>query len=74
MNERAAGLGNCGIEEVGADRGDRMIPKISTSSGVINEPPPTPVMPTRAPTTNPDRMKGAIPKSISRPYNCSYLQ
>ena len=24
MNERAAGLGNCGIEEVGADRGDRV--------------------------------------------------
>ncbi|EXI85511.1 MAG: hypothetical protein AW12_02268 [Candidatus Accumulibacter sp. BA-94] len=31
-------------------------PKTSTSSGVINEPPPTPVSPTMAPTTKPDKV------------------
>ena len=64
-------VGICGVVAYTAVVG--WIPKISTSSGVINEPPPTPVMPTRAPTTKPDKMTGAIPQSISRPYNCKLL-
>src|SRR4051812_32697722 len=41
------------------------MPKSRISSGVISEPPPTPVNPTMAPTTKPDRLyKGSMPHTM----------
>src|ERR1700730_10505302 len=41
-----------GVKQVGSHRG--WTPKSSISNGVIREPPPVPVRPTMAPTTNPE--------------------
>jgi hypothetical protein len=54
MHRGAAGLGERRVEQVRADGAVAgWMPNSSTSSGVISEPPPTPVRPTMAPTTNP---------------------
>jgi hypothetical protein len=54
MNQAAAGLGRRCIQQVGPDRGGRVNAEQEISSGVISEPPPTPVIPTSRPTPNPD--------------------
>jgi hypothetical protein len=65
VRDGTAALGHRGIEEVSPDCGRSLDPEISMRSGVINEPPPTPVSPTRRPTTKPERTKrGLIVNSI----------
>ena len=53
MNQRAAG-GDAGVDEVSRTAFSGEIPNNRISSGVISEPPPTPVMPTRKPTPKPE--------------------
>src|SRR6185312_8475762 len=57
VDHGAAGLGDGGIKQVGADRGSRMDANRRTRIGVIRDPPPTPVIPTRTPTARPARIK-----------------
>jgi len=54
MHPDAGALGKRGIQQIGAHRGRRIDAEYQASSGVINEPPPTPVMPTMNPTTKPE--------------------
>jgi hypothetical protein len=56
VGDGAGALGDRGEGEIGAD-GDRWIDaEQQVSSGVISEPPPTPVMPTSRPTAKPDKI------------------
>ncbi len=48
-----AGLGETGEQQIGADGQSRRDADIEIRKGVISEPAPTPVMPTRKPTRNP---------------------
>ncbi len=56
MHHAAAGLGRGGIQQVGADGGIGWMPNSRINNGVISEPPPTPVMPTKRPTPKPEAM------------------
>jgi hypothetical protein len=49
----AEGLEDRAVEDVGPDPTDGLKPKTRTSMGVISEPPPIPVMPTRRPISSP---------------------
>ena len=55
--ERAAELGGRREKQVGADGQIGLDPEAKISSGVIKEPPPTPVRPTTRPTKNPAKRK-----------------
>jgi hypothetical protein len=60
VHDGADGLGRRGIEESVPTAVVAWTPKINTRTGVINEPPPTPVNPTKAPTRKPESAKKGL--------------
>jgi hypothetical protein len=54
VDERAGALGCCRIEKIGPDCGSWMNAEQNDQKRCHREPPPTPVMPTRTPTPNPE--------------------
>ena len=53
---RRTGLCDRGEQKIGANSNSRRNPETGYQLGVVNDPPPTPVIPTRIPTRNPPRV------------------